>query len=344
MESYVQIGSRSLQQIHRAADRAWGASSSVPRGCVLTQGFSVSGKSRRSGEKRKQLRNRGPRRGGIGRKTCLASPNADPGDSQPRNPPKQCVRRIGQPRRQAWNHERKCARHLQYGSRPASPSLGRVALVAGGLGWKGTGDLSHDLKDTVATQSIASTFLQREIDHLNWVRQVDALVTEVTSASAEQARSILRMKQAIGRLDEATQRNCETAEGSSAAAEELDAQAHVMEAVRGRIARIGGRRPGEPRRRSIERARENSGGAAKRPRDGAFARVTSQRRLSRSRRRLLNSQRRGPSTLWPAPPARVFGIGGEHGARGALLPPNRARKKARLPPDRSLDSRASLAL
>jgi len=59
------------------------------------------------------------------------------------------------------------------------------------------------------------------------VRQVDALVAEVTTASNEQAQGIGQLNQTIGQMDGITQTNAATAEETAAAAEELNSQAQL---------------------------------------------------------------------------------------------------------------------
>ncbi len=49
---------------------------------------------------------------------------------------------------------------------------GTITLVVGVLGWGGVGKMKALLDTSAHTQEIAKTFLQREIDHLNWVRKV----------------------------------------------------------------------------------------------------------------------------------------------------------------------------
>jgi methyl-accepting chemotaxis protein len=65
-------------------------------------------------------------------------------------------------------------------------------------------------------------------DIMTKVRQVDELVTEVTSASREQTEGITQINTAVGQMDKVTQSNASNAEESAAAAEELNAQAGVM--------------------------------------------------------------------------------------------------------------------
>ena len=60
-----------------------------------------------------------------------------------------------------------------------------VTLVVGGAGWYGTINMRKALRQTGEISGVAKTFLQREIDHLNWARkaeefQRDENVTEVT--------------------------------------------------------------------------------------------------------------------------------------------------------------------
>ncbi|MGV3680027.1 MAG: methyl-accepting chemotaxis protein [Acidovorax sp.] len=64
------------------------------------------------------------------------------------------------------------------------------------------------------------------------IRGVSALVEEISQASAEQTRDMLRVTQAIVRMDDATQQNAALVEQSAAAAGSLSGQAHqLVEAV-----------------------------------------------------------------------------------------------------------------
>jgi methyl-accepting chemotaxis protein len=63
------------------------------------------------------------------------------------------------------------------------------------------------------------------------VREVDALVTEVATASREQSQGIVQINTAVSQMDKITQGNAAAAEESSAAAHELNAQAEGMKAA-----------------------------------------------------------------------------------------------------------------
>jgi ABC-type transporter Mla subunit MlaD len=56
------------------------------------------------------------------------------------------------------------------------------------------------------------------------VRQMDALVGEIATASAEQSQGIDQINHAVSEMDKITQANAATAEESAAAARELSAQ------------------------------------------------------------------------------------------------------------------------
>ncbi|HYG21265.1 MAG TPA: methyl-accepting chemotaxis protein [Verrucomicrobiae bacterium] len=73
-------------------------------------------------------------------------------------------------------------------------------------------------------------------------RQVDELVSEVTSASREQSQGVSQVNTAVGQMDKVTQSNAATAEESASAAEELNAQAQSLkEAVVELLGLVGGR-------------------------------------------------------------------------------------------------------
>jgi ABC-type transporter Mla subunit MlaD len=60
------------------------------------------------------------------------------------------------------------------------------------------------------------------------VRQVDELVTEVASASHEQAQGITQINSAVTQMDAVTQGNAAHAEESASAAHELNSQADAL--------------------------------------------------------------------------------------------------------------------
>jgi methyl-accepting chemotaxis protein len=60
------------------------------------------------------------------------------------------------------------------------------------------------------------------------IRQVDELITEVSSASREQTQGITQINSAVGETDKVTQSNAASAEECAAAAQELNAQAWSM--------------------------------------------------------------------------------------------------------------------
>jgi len=64
------------------------------------------------------------------------------------------------------------------------------------------------------------------------IRGVSTLMEEISQASAEQTNDMLRVTQAIVRMDDATQQNAARVEQSAAAAGSLSGQAHqLVEAV-----------------------------------------------------------------------------------------------------------------
>ena len=77
-------------------------------------------------------------------------------------------------------------------------------------------------------------------DILSKVRQVDALITEVASASREQSQGVNQVNTAVSQMDKVTQSNAAHAEECASAAEELKAQSSRLgETVRGLSALIG---------------------------------------------------------------------------------------------------------
>ena len=72
------------------------------------------------------------------------------------------------------------------------------------------------------------------------VREVDQLVTEVSSATGEQREGILQITQSIGQMDKVTQSNASCSEESAAAAEQLNAQAAALTEVAADLMRMVG--------------------------------------------------------------------------------------------------------
>jgi len=58
--------------------------------------------------------------------------------------------------------------------------LGAVTVVVGLLGWNGVTSLKILLDETARTETIAKTFLEREMDHLNWVSKVGQFQSDET--------------------------------------------------------------------------------------------------------------------------------------------------------------------
>ncbi len=78
------------------------------------------------------------------------------------------------------------------------------------------------------------------------VRQVDALVAEVATASQEQSQGVRQINGAIGKMDQVVQANAAAAEESAGAAEELTSQAQALQAVVLDLrAMVGGAEPAE---------------------------------------------------------------------------------------------------
>jgi len=80
-------------------------------------------------------------------------------------------------------------------------------------------------------------------------RQVDTLVAEIATASAEQTQGVEQVNTAVSQMDQVTQSNAASAEESAAAAEELNAQAAELEGLVGQLlAVVEGERAQPPRR------------------------------------------------------------------------------------------------
>jgi methyl-accepting chemotaxis protein len=75
------------------------------------------------------------------------------------------------------------------------------------------------------------------------VRKLDALVSEIATASNEQTQGIEQVNSAVGQIDKVTQSNAAAAEESASAAEEMNAQAAELNLLVGDLlAMVGGRR------------------------------------------------------------------------------------------------------
>jgi methyl-accepting chemotaxis protein len=73
------------------------------------------------------------------------------------------------------------------------------------------------------------------------VRQVDQLISEVSTASREQSQGVDQINSAVSQMDKVVQSSASSAEETAAAAEELNAQAQVMrESVADLMALVGG--------------------------------------------------------------------------------------------------------
>jgi methyl-accepting chemotaxis protein len=85
------------------------------------------------------------------------------------------------------------------------------------------------------------------------VRDMDALIAEVTTAAAEQSRGVEQIRQGVSQLDSTTQTNASSSEETAAAATELDAQAEVLaDAVRELLLMVNGETKTAARGPSIE--------------------------------------------------------------------------------------------
>ncbi|MDP6180989.1 MAG: methyl-accepting chemotaxis protein, partial [Desulfatiglandales bacterium] len=68
-------------------------------------------------------------------------------------------------------------------------------------------------------------------DIISGVQKVTDLVSEITSASTEQAQGVVQINQAVSQMDKVVQTNAANAEESASASEELSAQATSMESM-----------------------------------------------------------------------------------------------------------------
>jgi methyl-accepting chemotaxis protein len=85
------------------------------------------------------------------------------------------------------------------------------------------------------------------------VEKVSGLISEISSASDEQAKGVQEVGMAMSQMDEVTQSNASSAEESAAAAEELNAQAREVKRVVNRLESIvGGHAAVETRNESYE--------------------------------------------------------------------------------------------
>ena len=73
---------------------------------------------------------------------------------------------------------------------------------------------------------------ERMVDIVASVGQVNDIIARISTASAEQARGIAEVNQAVGQMDDVTQQNAALVEQAAAAAESLQEQAvHLSQAV-----------------------------------------------------------------------------------------------------------------
>jgi methyl-accepting chemotaxis protein len=91
------------------------------------------------------------------------------------------------------------------------------------------------ISKTAQGVEISGKVAQALADIVVQARQVDELVSLVTSASREQSQGISQVNMAVVQMDKVTQSNAANAEESAAAAEELNAQA---EAMKGSVAEL----------------------------------------------------------------------------------------------------------
>ena len=82
---------------------------------------------------------------------------------------------------------------------------------------------------------------------IDQVRKLDALVSEIATASNEQTQGIEQVNTAVGQIDKVTQSNAAAAEESASAAEEMNAQASELNTLVGDLlVMVGGRRLHDP--------------------------------------------------------------------------------------------------
>jgi methyl-accepting chemotaxis protein len=102
--------------------------------------------------------------------------------------------------------------------------------------------------ETALTKSEEGARISEEVSRslggiIDQVRKLDALVSEIATASSEQTQGIEQVNAAVGQIDKVTQSNAAAAEESASAAEEMNAQASELNTLVGDLlAMVGGRR------------------------------------------------------------------------------------------------------
>jgi methyl-accepting chemotaxis protein len=106
------------------------------------------------------------------------------------------------------------------------------------------------IEDSIAKSTHGATVSTRVATSLNVIlakaRQVDELVAEIATASAEQNQGIGQINTAVSQLDKVTQSNAGTAEETAAASEELSAQSVALKETVAQLQLLvggGGRTP-----------------------------------------------------------------------------------------------------
>ena len=94
------------------------------------------------------------------------------------------------------------------------------------------GEIKHLIDDSVTKVSDGSKLVTQAgltmEDIVNSIRGVTVMMSEISSASAEQTAGIEQVNQAIGQMDDVTQQNAALVEQAAAAAESLEEQAHSL--------------------------------------------------------------------------------------------------------------------
>ena len=94
--------------------------------------------------------------------------------------------------------------------------------------------------------------ISHEVSHslngiIEQVRKLDALVSEIATASNEQTQGIEQVNTAVGQIDKVTQSNAAAAEESASATEDMNAQASELNTLVGELlVMVGGRRLHDP--------------------------------------------------------------------------------------------------
>ncbi|MBA4137527.1 MAG: chemotaxis protein [Opitutus sp.] len=94
------------------------------------------------------------------------------------------------------------------------------------------------------------------------IRELDEIVSEIATASAEQSQGIGQVTGAVAQMDQVTQANAGSAEETAAAAEELNSQAAMLQDAIGQLQALAGGRASAHRASEMHRPAVGANGSA----------------------------------------------------------------------------------